>query len=156
MRSSIVGIVAFSLLTAFGSTAFADAPRKPVATKTKKKAPAKRKPEAPKKVEAKQPDVDVAASETPAPIATPDSAGTPNQPPPAAPASETIRGEKDAIAPSTAPNTKKEGVAPTGLVLSGSLVALAPLTPLADGGKLLTWCAMATRSSAAASPSSSR
>lgn len=143
MRSSIVGIVAFSLLTAFGSTAFADdGPRKPVATKTKKKAPAKRKPEAPKKAEAKEPDVDVAASETPEPIATPASVGTPNQPPPAAPApavaSEMIHREKDAIAPSAAPHTKKEGVAPTGLVLSSSLVALAPLTPLADGGKLLT------------------
>ena len=139
MRSSIVGIGAFSLLTAFGSTAFADdAPRKPVATKTMKKAPAKRKPEAPKKAEAKEPEVDVAASEPPAPIAMPDSVGTPNQPPPAAlapaSASELIHREKDAVAP----NTKKEGVAPTGLVLSGSLVALAPLTPLADGGKLLT------------------
>ena len=143
MRSSIVGIVAFSLLTAFGSTAFADdPPKKPVATKTKKKAPAKRKQEAPKKAEAKEPVVDVAASETPQPIATPDPAGTPNQPPPAAPAPasvwETSHREKDAIAPSAAPSTKKEGVAPTGLVLSGSLVTLAPLTPLAEGGKVLT------------------
>lgn len=141
MRSSIVGLVAFSLLTAFGSTAFADdAPRKPVATKTRKKAPSKRKPEAPKKAEAKEPDVDVAASEMPEPIATPASASTPNQPPPAAPAPasawEMSHREKDAIA--AAPTTKKEGVAPTGLVFSSSLVALAPLTPLAEGGKVLT------------------
>ena len=132
MRSSLLGIVAFSLLTTFGSTALADdAPAKPPVTKTKKK-PKKPAP-APA---AKEPEVDVASSTMPEPIVTLDSVSAPPAaaPPPPSSASESLYANHDKIGESApAISKRKEGVDPTGLTISGSLIALAPLTGLVDG-----------------------
>ena len=131
MRSSLLGIVAFSLLTAFGSTALADdAPAKPVATKTKKK-----KKTAPAPEPAKEPEIDVASTTMPEPIVTLDSVSAPAgaTPPPSA-AAESLYADHDKVGVSApAIDKRKEGVDPTGLTISGSLLALAPLTGLVDG-----------------------
>ena len=141
MRTSLVGIVAFSLLTAFGSTAFADETpaAKPAVTKTKKKKAAAK----PKKIEeAKEPEVEVASSTLPEPVLTLDSG--PAAPAPAVSTTSTtssLYDDKvgvDRPGASTPVTAAKGGVDPTGLVVSANLLALAPTSPLIEGGKTPT------------------